>query len=193
MPSSFLKEGRRMTSSSPSCLQAHVNQVWRAGVHLLQETAWDSCKINWEIALLPAFSVSIESCADELSALLFTLLCELNYFFWVIKSCLIWLIPYLFNNRFHPGSQVQELGGRVAISLIEISLAPVISGQACSRKQTRTGNSDSSGRCYSGGDGHIHNYKKRKAASAKQRDRHASRTEEISNNMWWMNRNQQSV
>jgi hypothetical protein len=25
-------------------------------------------------------------------------------FFWVIKSCLIWLLPYLFNNGFHPGS-----------------------------------------------------------------------------------------
>lgn len=104
-----------------------------------------------------------------------TFLCELNYFFWVIKSCLIWLIPYLFNNRFHPGSQVQELGGRVAISLIEISLAPVILVQACSRKQTPIGNLDSSGRCYSGGDRHINNYMKQKAAGAEQRDRHTAR------------------
>ena len=110
-----------------------------------------------------------------MAALLFTFLCELNYFFWVIKSCLIWLIPYLFNNRFHPGSQVQELGGRVAISLIEISLAPVILVQACSRKQTPIGNLDSSGRCYIGGDRHINNYMKQKAAGAEQRDRHTAR------------------
>lgn len=72
----ILKEGRRMTSSSPSCLRAHVNQVWKAGVHLLQETAWDSCKINWEIALLPAaFSESTESCVAEL---LFSLLFSVN-------------------------------------------------------------------------------------------------------------------
>lgn len=77
----ILKEGRRMTSSSPSCLQAHINQVWRAGVHLLQETAWDSCKINWEIALLPAFSESTESCVAELfcvAELLFSLLFSVN-------------------------------------------------------------------------------------------------------------------
>lgn len=111
------------------------------------------------------------------------LVCVLNYFFWVIKSCLIWLIPYLFNNRFHPGSQVQELGGRVAISLIEISLAPVILVQACSRKQTQIENLDSSGRCCSGEGRHINNYMKQKVVSAKQRDRHTARIE-VLNNMW---------
>lgn len=90
-----------------------------------------------EIPLLPAFSDFTGNCAAETSALSSCVCaCVLNYFFWVIKSCLIWLIPYLFNNGFHPESQVQELGGRVAISLIEISLAPVILVQACSRKQT---------------------------------------------------------
>lgn len=163
----ILKEGRRVTSSSLYCLWAHIHQVWRADVHLPQETARDSCKINCEITLLPGFSDFTESRVAELSALLFILLCELNYFFWVIKSCLIWLIPYLFNNRFHPGSQVQELGGRLAISLIEISLAPVILVQACSRKQTRIGNLDSSGRCCSGGGRRINNYRKQKAAGAK--------------------------
>lgn len=108
-----------------------------------------------------------------MSALLLTFFCELNYFFWVIKSCLIWLIPYLFNNRFHPGSQVQELRGRVAISLIEISLAPVILVRACSRKQTQIENVDSSGRCYSLGDKHINNYMKQKAVGAEQRDKQA--------------------
>lgn len=89
--------------------------------------------------------------ATKTPGLLFTFVrvcvCELNYFFWVIKSCLIWLISCLFNDRFHPGSQVQERGGRVAISLIEISLAPVILVQACSRKQTQIEDLDSSGRC----------------------------------------------
>lgn len=112
-------------------------------------------------------SDSTESRAAELSALLCIFLCELNYFFWVIKSCLIWLIPYLFNNRFHPGSQVQELGGRVALSLIEISLAPGILVRACSRKQARVGNLDSSGRYCSGGGRCVNNYRKQKAAGAK--------------------------
>lgn len=147
-------------------------QFRRVGVHLLQETAWKSCKINCESTSLPAFLNSVVSRVAEMSALLLTFFCELKYFFWVIKSCLIWLIPYLFNNRFHPGSQVQELGGRVAISLIEISLAPVILVQACSRKQTQIEHLDSSGRCCSGGDKHINNYMKQKVVGAEQRGKH---------------------
>ena len=70
--------------------------------------------------------------------------------------------------------------------MIEISLAPVILVQACSRKQTRIGNLDSSGRCCSGGGRHINNYRKQKAAGTKteDRDRHTSRIEYVSNNMW---------
>lgn len=187
----WMKEGR-MTSSSFAHPWAHGKKFWRAGVHLLQETAWESCRVSCENTSLPAFFSSTASCVAEMSALLLTFFCELNYFFWVIKSCLIWLIPYLFNNRFHAGSQVQELGGRVAISLIEISLAPVILVRACSRKQAQIENLDSSGRCYSGGDKHINNYMKQKAVGAEQRDKHTVKTETV-NNTWWINRNQQSV
>lgn len=52
-----------------------VYGVWRAGVHLLQETARESCKINCEITVQAArldFSVSH---ATEMSSLLFSFVC----------------------------------------------------------------------------------------------------------------------
>lgn len=148
--------------------------------------AWESCKITMKSSCCQsACSDFVESCAPETSTLLCTFFSvKSSYFFWVIKSCLIWLIPYLFNNRFHPGSQVQELGGRVAISLIEISLAPVILVQTCSRKQAQIENLDSSGRCCSGRDTHTNNYMlQQKAVSTKERDRHPARRE-VLNNTW---------
>lgn len=66
-----------------SSFSLHVNKVWRAGIHLLQETARESCKINCEISVQPACSDFTVSQATETSGLLFTCVCvcELNFFF----------------------------------------------------------------------------------------------------------------